>query len=103
MANKKTYKKSQLNTYLIERNIPEAGKLSKDQLQGISEKSCNVLKTMGSGIEWIHSYVAENKVYCIYKAENEELILRHAKEGGFPADKITIVSNVIDPGTAKEK
>ncbi len=95
-------KKVQMKTYVIEREIPSAGQLTAEQLKGISQKSCSVLKEM-KGIEWIQSYVAGDKIYCIYKAESEELIRQHALKGGFPANKITEVANVISPATAGEK
>jgi hypothetical protein len=90
----------QMKTYVIEREIPAAGQLTAVQLKGISQKSCGVLKEM-TGIQWIQSYVAGDKIYCIYKAENEELIRQHAIKGGFPANKITEVANIISPETAK--
>ncbi len=90
----------QMKTYLIEREIPDAGKLNGEQLKGISQKSCSVLKELGTGIQWIHSYVTGNKIYCIYKAESEELIREHAKKGGFPANKIIEIASVISPATA---
>ena len=96
----KTKTVSTLKTYLIEREIPGAGKLAGDQLKAISEKSCGVLKEMGPRIQWIHSYVAGNKIYCIYKAESEDLIREHAKKGGFPANSIVEVASVISPATA---
>ena len=71
--------------YVIEREIPGAGDLSQDDLKGISQKSCGILKDMGTGIEWVHSYVTGDKVYCIYNADNEDLIKDHASTGGFPA------------------
>jgi|SRR3984885_9821812 len=91
-----------MKTYLIERDIPDAGKLTPDQLKSISQKSCGVLKEMGPQIEWIQSYVTGNKIYCVYKAENEDLIREHAKKGGFPANVITEISTVISPATAKD-
>lgn len=93
--------KAQMKTYVIEREIPDAGKLTPAQLKSISQTSCGVLKEMGSSIKWEHSYVAGDKIYCIYKAENEELIREHAKRGGFPANRITEISAVISPETAK--
>ena len=90
-----------LKTYVIEREIPEAGKLSKEQLQGISQKSCTVLKEMDAGIEWLHSYVADNKVYCLYRAESEALIREHAEKGGFPVNSIQELAATISPDTAK--
>lgn len=89
-----------MKTYLIEREIPDAGKLTADQLKSISQTSCSVLKEMGSKIQWLQSYVTGNKIYCIYKAESEELIREHAKKGGFPANTIVEVGTVISPATA---
>ena len=99
-GNSKTKNGTEMKTYIIEREIPGAGNLTAEQLKAISQKSCGVLKHMGPKIEWIQSYVAGDKIYCIYKAENEELIKEHAKEGGFPANKITQVANIISPATA---
>jgi hypothetical protein len=90
----------EMKTFLIEREIPDAGKLTGEQLKSISQKSCTVLKEMGPRIQWVHSYVTGNKIYCIYKAENEELIREHAKRGGFPANSIVEVSTMISPATA---
>lgn len=90
-----------LKTWLIERDIPGAGKLSADQLKGISQKSCTVLTELGPGIQWLQSYVAGNKIYCIYKAENEELLREHGKKGGFPVTAITEIASTISPETAK--
>src|SRR3984893_1093876 len=98
--NLKTTNATEMKTYLIEREIPGAGKLTAEQLKAISQTSCTVLKEMGPRIQWIHSYVTGNKIYCIYKAENEELIREHAKKGGFPANAIIEVSTVISPATA---
>ncbi len=98
--NSKTTKTTQMKTFLIERNIPDAGKFTPDQLKGISKTSCTVLKEMGPHIQWIQSYVTGNKIYCVYKAENEELIKEHAKKGGFPANSITEISSIISPATA---
>ena len=86
--------------YLIEREIPGAGKLSPQQLQAISQKSCSVLNTLGSQIQWLHSYVADDKIYCVYIAPNEEMIREHARQGGFPANRISEVKAMIDPTTA---
>ncbi len=91
----------QMKTYLIEREIPNAGELTQDQLKGISQKSCSVLKEMDTGIEWLHSYVTDNKVYCLYKAENKALIREHAEKGGFPVNSISELSSTIGPDTAK--
>ena len=90
-----------MKTYVIERNIPGAGELTAEQLKGISETSCSVLKEMGPKIEWQHSYVTGDKVYCVYKAENKELIEEHAKKGGFPANSVSEVKTVISPATAE--
>lgn len=100
-ANNSKTEKIEMKTYLIEREIPAAGQLTAVQLKEISQKSCGVLQEMGTGIEWIQSYVAGDKIYCIYKAMNAELIRQHALKGGFPANKITEVANVISPATAK--
>jgi hypothetical protein len=89
-----------MKTYLIERDIPNAGKLTSEQLKAISQKSCNVLQHMGPQIQWIHSYVTGDKIFCVYKAENEGLIREHAKEGGFPANVITEIATTISPATA---
>lgn len=87
--------------YIIERNIPGAGKLSAEQLQGISQKSCGVLSDLGPKIQWVQSFVAADKVYCVYIAPNEELVREHARQGGFPADSVARVMTVIDPTTAE--
>jgi len=89
-----------MKTYLIERDIPGAGKLTPEQLKTISQTSCTVLKEMGPKIEWIQSYVTGDKIFCVYKAESEELIREHAKKGGFPANVITEIGTVISPATA---
>lgn len=90
-----------MKTYVIEREIPGASKLTAAQLKGISQTSCSVLKEMGPRIQWVHSYVAGDKIYCIYKAENADLIREHARKGGFPANSVTEVANVISPATAE--
>jgi len=95
-----TTKTNSMKTYLIERDIPGAGKLTPEQLKAISQKSCAVLKEMGPKIEWIQSYVTGDKIFCVYKAENEELIREHAKKGGFPATKIMEIHTGISPATA---
>ena len=87
--------------YVIEREIPGAGKLSKDELQGVSQKSCSVLKDLGPQIQWVQSYVTNDKVYCVYIAPNEEMIRQHAEKGGFPANSISEVKTVIDPTTSE--
>lgn len=96
----KSMKSKNLTTYVIERQIPDAGKLNAEQLQGISQKSCSVLTELGPDIEWVHSYVTDNKIFCIYKAENEEILRTHAEKGGFPINSINKVSTVISPATA---
>ena len=98
---KLTEKNNTMKTYVIERIIPGAGDLTVEQLQGISQTSCTVLKEMGPTIEWQHSYVTGDKVYCVYKAENKALVEEHAKKGGFPANSINEVATIISPETAK--
>ncbi len=98
--NKNNKNETTMKTYLIEREIPDAGKFTAEELKGISQKSCSVLKEMGPKIQWVHSYVTGNKIYCIYKAENEELIRDHAKRGGFPANLIVEIPAIISPATA---
>jgi hypothetical protein len=87
--------------YVIEREIPGAGNLSSQELQGISQKSCGVLRQLGPQIQWVHSYVTGDKVYCVYIAPNEEMIREHARQGGFPVNRISQVETVIDPTTAE--
>ncbi len=87
--------------YVIEREIPGAGKLSPEELKAISQTSCGVLEKMGPHIQWVHSYVAEDKIYCVYIAPNKEMVREHAKQGGFPANGVTEVSTIIDPTTAE--
>jgi hypothetical protein len=86
--------------YVIEREIPGAGKLTPEQLQGISQKSCGVLKSLGPQIQWVESYVTDDKVYCVYISPSAALIKEHAKQGGFPANRISEVRRMIDPTTA---
>lgn len=83
--------------YVIERELPGAGSLSPDQLKAVSQTSCNVLRQMGPEIQWVHSYVTGDKVYCVYIAPNEEMILEHAQKGGFPANRVSEVATIIDP------
>ena len=83
--------------FIIEREIPQAGKFDVEQLKAISKKSREVICSLGTDIQWIHSYVAGDKIYCIYMAANKEILLEHARLGGFPANSITEVSNIIDP------
>ena len=87
--------------YVIEREIPGAGRLSREQLQAISQKSCGVLSNLGPQIQWVESYVMDDRVYCVYIAANEELIREHARQGGFPANRISEVHAIIDPTTAE--
>ena len=87
--------------YIIEREIPDAGKLSADELQGISQKSCSILSDMGTGIQWLESYVKDDKLYCVYIAPDEETVKKHAETGGFPANRISEIKRMIDPTTAE--
>ena len=87
--------------YVIERELPGAGALSHDQLHDISQSSCAVLHNLGPDIQWVQSYVTDDKIYCIYRATSEELIRQHAEQGGFPANRISQVKAVIDPTTAE--
>ncbi len=87
--------------YVIERDIPGAGKLTPEQLTAISQKSCGVLNKLGPGIQWVESFVTDDKVYCVYIAPNEALVREHAKQGGFPANRVSQVRTVINPTTAE--
>jgi hypothetical protein len=87
--------------YVIEREIPNAGKLSPAELKSISQKSCGVLSKLGPQIQWIQSYVTNDKIYCVYIAPNEELVREHARQGGFPANSVARVMTVIDPTTSE--
>ena len=87
--------------FVIEREIPGAGNLTSEELQGISQKSCGVLRELGPEVQWIQSYVTGNKIYCVYIAPNEALVRKHAKLGGFPANSVSEVRTVIDPTTAE--
>jgi hypothetical protein len=87
--------------YVIEREIPGAGSLSPETLQAISQTSCGVLHKLGSEIQWVHSYVTPDKIYCVYIAPNEALVREHAKLGGFPANSVAEVKTIIDPTTAE--
>ena len=87
--------------YVIVREIPGAGSLTAEQLKGISQTSCGVLRNLGPEIQWVQSYVTGDKIYCVYIAPNEELIREHASQGGFPANAVNEVINVIDPTTAE--
>lgn len=86
-----------LKKYVIEREIPNAGKLSQKELKDISKKSCDVLRNLGPDIQWLQSFVTPEKIYCVYIAPNEEIIRKHAAEGGFPANRISEVGSTIDP------
>ena len=87
--------------YVIEREIPGAGKLTTDQLKSVSQTSCGVLSKMGPQIQWVNSFVTGDKIYCVYIAPNEEMVREHAKQGGFPANSVSEVLAVIDPTTAE--
>ncbi len=87
--------------YVIEREIPGAGSLSPETLQAISQKSCGVLKNLGPEIQWLHSYVTADKIYCVYIAPNEAMVREHASQGGFPANSVAEVKTMIDPTTAE--
>ena len=87
--------------YVIERELPGAGNLSKDDLHAISQKSCSVLREMGPRIQWIQSYVSDDKVYCVYYAADEKMVREHAERGGFPVNRVSEVRTVIDPVTAE--
>jgi len=87
--------------FVIERDIPGAGSLSSQDLQGISQTSCGVLNKMGPQIQWLHSYVTDDKVYCVYIAPDEQTVRAHAEQGGFPANRVSRVTSVIDPTTAE--
>lgn len=85
--------------YIIERDIPGAGKLTQVELQAISQKSCGILRDMGPRIQWLHSYVTGDKIYCVYIADSEQAIREHAEQGGFPANRIEQITTIIDPTT----
>ena len=87
--------------YVIERNIPGVGNLTPEQLQGISQKSCGVLSQLGTQIQWLHSFVTDDKIFCVYIAPNVEMVKKHAEMGGFPADNIARVRAIIDPTTSE--
>ena len=87
--------------YVIEREIAGAGKLTPDQLQGVAQKSCGVLRKLGPQIQWLESYVTDDKIYCVYIAPDEATVREHAKQGGFPADRVSEVKAIIDPTTAE--
>ncbi|HEY1159661.1 MAG TPA: DUF4242 domain-containing protein [Terracidiphilus sp.] len=87
--------------FVIEREIPGAGSMSAQQLQAVSEKSCSVLRNLGPQIQWLHSYVTDDKIFCVYIAPNAEVVREHARQGGFPANRVLQVRNIIDPTTAE--
>ena len=89
--------------YVIERDIPGAGSLTPEQLNGISQKSCSVLRSMGPQIQWVHSYVTGDKIYCVYIAPDEQSVREHAERGGFPANRVSEVMSIIDPTTAESR
>jgi hypothetical protein len=89
--------------YLIERDIPGAGALTPEQLQGVSAKSCSVLKGLGPSIQWVQSYVTGDKVYCVYIAPDEAMVREHARQGGFPANRVSEIRGIIDPTTAEAR
>lgn len=88
--------------YVIEREVPGVGNMSAEQLKSISQTSCGVLNKMGPQIQWVHSYVTGDKIYCIYNAPDEEMVREHARQGGFPANLVSEVKAIIDPVTAEE-
>jgi hypothetical protein len=96
-----SFKGDEMPKYIIEREIPGAGSLSEADLQAISQKSCNVLNDLGPKVQWVQSFVTQDKIYCVYIAPSEELILEHAAQGGFPANKISQIHTIIDPTTAE--
>ena len=87
--------------YVIEREIPGAGKLSPQELRAISQKSCGVLREIGPQVQWLQSYVTDDKIYCVYVAPNEDAVRQHAQQGGFPANRISQIRSMIDPTTAE--
>jgi len=89
--------------YVIEREIPGAGNMSPEELQGVSRKSCSVLQNLGPQIQWVESYVTPDKIYCVYIAPSEDMIRAHAQQGGFPANRISEIKAIIDPTTAEAK
>ncbi len=87
--------------FVIEREVPGAGSMSAEQLKAISQKSCSILRNLGPQIQWLHSYVTGDKIYCIYIAPNEALVREHAAQGGFPANRVSMIKTIIDPTTAE--
>jgi hypothetical protein len=94
-------RRNDMPKFVIEREIPGAGTLSSSELQGISQKSCGVLRQLGPQVQWVHSYVTDDKIYCVYIAPDEAAVRKHAEMGGFPANSISEVRSVIDPTTAE--
>ena len=87
--------------YVIEREIPNVGDLTQEQMLGVAQKSCSVLKNLGPQVQWLESYVTQDKIYCVYIAPNEAMVREHAKQGGFPANRVSEVKRIIDPTTAE--
>jgi Protein of unknown function (DUF4242) len=100
-SGKNILKEVRMPKYLIEREIPGAGAMSPQELQGVAEKSCSVLRDLGPRIQWVQSYVTDNKIYCVYIAPSEEMVREHASRGGFPANRISEIKKTIDPTTAE--
>ena len=94
-------KEESIPKFVIEREIPGAGKLSPQELQAVSQKSCSVLRELGPQIQWLHSYVTDNKIYCVYIAPDEQTVREHASRGGFPANSVSQVRTIIDPTTSE--
>jgi hypothetical protein len=94
-------RRTSMPKYVIEREIPGAGQIGAADMQGIAQKSCSVLSELGPQVQWVESYVTEDKIYCIYIAPNEEMVLEHARKGGFPANSVAEVKRMIDPTTAE--
>ena len=89
--------------YIIERELPNAGKLSANELQAVAQKSCGVLRELGPQIQWVESFVTDDKIYCVYISPNEEMIRKHAQQGGFPANKVSQIRRMIDPTTSENR
>jgi hypothetical protein len=96
-----TFYETSMPKFVIERDIPGVGATKAAELQAISQKSCSVLQELGPDVQWVHSYVTGDKIYCIYNAANEDLVREHARRGGFPANKVSRVMSIIDPTTAE--
>jgi len=94
-------RKAEMPKFVIERQVPGAGKLSRDELHGIAQKSCDVIRRLGPEVQWVHSYVTDDKIYCVYIAPDEASVRKHAEMGGFPANSVTEVRSIIDPTTAE--